>query len=126
MATAGLVPALFAAENYYEALMIHNTRGYLRAHKADRMRQEQQGQQSPQPLTPSKPFKSSAPFAADQHPRRLLSCQLSSRSLYDPSRRLRLGPMDARKHVKNIADTNEQDPRHRSDESKSLPCEEVP
>ncbi|VDO80967.1 unnamed protein product [Heligmosomoides polygyrus] len=33
-------------ENYSDALMIHNTRGYLRTHEVDRMLQEQQGQQS--------------------------------------------------------------------------------
>ncbi|VDP13469.1 unnamed protein product [Heligmosomoides polygyrus] len=32
-------------ENYSDALMIHNTRGYLRTHEVDRMLQEQQGQQ---------------------------------------------------------------------------------
>ncbi|VDO95745.1 unnamed protein product [Heligmosomoides polygyrus] len=33
-------------ENYSDALMIHNTRGYLRTHEVDRMLQEQEGQQS--------------------------------------------------------------------------------
>ncbi|VDO94359.1 unnamed protein product [Heligmosomoides polygyrus] len=33
-------------ENYSDALMIHNTRGYLRTHEVNRMLQEQQGQQS--------------------------------------------------------------------------------
>ncbi|VDO23806.1 unnamed protein product [Heligmosomoides polygyrus] len=52
-------------ENYSNALMIHNTRGYLRTHEVDRMLQEQQGQQS---VTTAHTTQSSHPIRQTQAP----------------------------------------------------------
>ncbi|VDP21197.1 unnamed protein product [Heligmosomoides polygyrus] len=119
-------------ENYSDALMIHNMRGYLRTHEVDRMLQEQQRQQPtmtahtaqpPQPIRqiqapthmgPSTSASgSSAPFGSAGS---ITSAQLPVviPQFVQPSGRLRLGPMDANKHENNIADSDGQDLRRRT------------
>ncbi|VDP04677.1 unnamed protein product [Heligmosomoides polygyrus] len=98
-------------ENYSDALMIHNTRGYLKTHEVDRILQEQQGRQSAKTApTTQTPQSGLLLHSAQWNPRRLLSCQVPSCSFHDLSRQSRRGPMDATNH--NIADNDEQDPRH--------------
>ncbi|VDP35799.1 unnamed protein product [Heligmosomoides polygyrus] len=77
-------------ENYSGALMIHNTRGYLRRHEVDRMLHEQQGQQSTmtahttQPPQPIRPHASGATGPAVYHDRTHYATPTANTSDYDP------------------------------------------